>query len=161
MILNEADFRMDMGSCFYLMTCKKHQGTHAEVVHFHTPFSAWIVSWSWDNCQGSGTTRPSWELCDFSMDIGMLSATCWWISSVSDEMKCTKAWSAHVMSVFCSRPVSQITVITPQISGSGHHRIFSQSEGSQDPVLLTFDMWHAIGFVLVNLPLWNLPAVLT
>ena len=31
------NFHMDMGSCFYPMTCEKHQGSHAETVHFRTP----------------------------------------------------------------------------------------------------------------------------
>ncbi len=30
------DFRMGMGSCIYPMTCKKHQGSHEEIMHFHT-----------------------------------------------------------------------------------------------------------------------------
>ncbi len=44
------DFHMGMGSCFYPMTCKKHQDSHAEIGHFCTHYySAWIVSWTWDN----------------------------------------------------------------------------------------------------------------
>ena len=31
---------MGMSSCFYPMTCKKHQSSHVEITH---PFSAWIV----------------------------------------------------------------------------------------------------------------------
>ena len=30
------DFCTGMASCFYPMTCKKHQGSHAEIAHFHT-----------------------------------------------------------------------------------------------------------------------------
>ena len=32
------DFHMDMGSCFHSMSCTKHQGSHVEIAHFHTPF---------------------------------------------------------------------------------------------------------------------------
>ncbi len=31
------DFHMGMGSSFYPITCKKYQGSHVEIVHFHTP----------------------------------------------------------------------------------------------------------------------------
>ena len=30
------NFCMGMGSCFYFMTCKKHQSSHAEIAYFHT-----------------------------------------------------------------------------------------------------------------------------
>ena len=44
------NFGMGMCSCFYPMTCKKHQGSHVETAHISAHlFSAWSVSWSWDN----------------------------------------------------------------------------------------------------------------
>ena len=33
------NFHMVMCSCFYPMTCKKHQCSHPEIAHFHTPIS--------------------------------------------------------------------------------------------------------------------------
>ncbi len=30
------NFCTGMGFCFYPMTCKKHQGSHVEITHFHT-----------------------------------------------------------------------------------------------------------------------------
>ncbi len=41
------DFCMDMGSCFYPMTCKKHQCSQLRI-SLH-PYSAWIVPRSWDS----------------------------------------------------------------------------------------------------------------
>ena len=34
--LEMCNFHKGMSSCFYPMTCKKHQGGHAEIAHFHT-----------------------------------------------------------------------------------------------------------------------------
>ncbi len=31
------DFCMGMGSCIHYMTCKKHQGSHAEIAYLRTP----------------------------------------------------------------------------------------------------------------------------
>ena len=42
------DFCTGTGSCFYPLTCKKHQDSHAKIAHFYTPL--WIVSWWWDKC---------------------------------------------------------------------------------------------------------------
>ena len=36
------DFDTGMGFCFYPMTCQKHQGSHAEIIHFCTPLFCMI-----------------------------------------------------------------------------------------------------------------------
>ena len=36
------DFHMGKASCFYPMTWKKHQVSHAKITHFHTPIFSMI-----------------------------------------------------------------------------------------------------------------------
>ena len=69
------DVHMCMGSCFYPMTSKKHQGTHAEITHLGTRLicinyflvMGWKVFLQFYMCQKfSSTARVNTSFCGFS-----------------------------------------------------------------------------------------------